>query len=149
VPDHEVERAQLLTAFGAEVAATTRIDLYVTTHSGEHHYFEMKSAKPNKGQCVEMKQRLLTALAIRRRPDVFVAWGVPYDPYGAPRAYAHPYPKRFFDFPSEVRVGAAFWNFLGDEEGTYEALLALYRAIGSEYTDRLDELRQALAGREV
>jgi type II restriction endonuclease TdeIII len=148
-PDHEFEREQLLNAFGAEVAATTRIDLYVTTHSGEHHYFEMKSAKPNKGQCVEMKQRLLTALAIRQQPDAFVAWGVPYDPYGTPQAYAHPYPKRFFDFPREVRMGAVFWNFLGDEDGTYEALLRLYRAVGIEYADRLDELREAVAGREL
>ena len=86
---------------------TTRIDLWITTHDGVDHYFEMKSAKPNNGQCVEMKTRLLTALAIRRQPDVHVAWAVPYDPYGAPAAYGHPYPKRFFDFPREVLMGEA------------------------------------------
>lgn len=57
-PDHAYERQQLLNAFGAEVAATTRIDLYIRTRSGEDHFFEIKSAKPNKGQCIEMKQRL-------------------------------------------------------------------------------------------
>lgn len=59
-PDHPYERAQLIAAFGTEVPASTRIDLYIRTDSDEDHYFEIKSAKPNKGQCIEMKQRLLT-----------------------------------------------------------------------------------------
>ena len=59
-PDHAFEREQLLNAFGAEVPEVTRIDLYIETSASEQHYFEMKSAKPNKGQCIEMKQRLLT-----------------------------------------------------------------------------------------
>jgi hypothetical protein len=59
------------------VNAATRIDLYIRTHGGEDHYFEIKSAKPNKGQCIEMKQRLLTALAIRRQESTRTWWGVP------------------------------------------------------------------------
>lgn len=125
-PDHAYEREQLLRAFGDEVAAATRIDLSITTHGGEAHYFEMKSAKPNRGQCIEMKQRLLTALGIRRNARTFAWWGVPYDPYGRADAYAHPYPLRFFDFANEVKIGAAFWNFIGDDTGTYDLLVALY-----------------------
>jgi hypothetical protein len=148
-PDHPYERRQLLDAFGAEVREGTRIDLYVKTHDGREHYFEMKSAKPNKGQCKEMKQRLLTALGIRRDENVFVWWGVPYNPYGTEEAYNHPYPKPFFDFANEVRFGPKFWNFVGDDEGTYELLLSLYREVGEEYTEQLDDLREALAGRPV
>jgi type II restriction endonuclease TdeIII len=149
VPDHAYERDQLLSAFGAEVPQSTRIDLFVRTIGGEEHYFEIKSAKPNKGQCIEMKQRLLTVLAIRRSAGVYARWGVPYNPYGSATAYGHPYPKRFFDFGSEVRLGSEFWNFLGDDGHTYELLLDLYREVGSEYTQRLDDLREALAGRPV
>jgi hypothetical protein len=148
-PDHSYERNQLLGAFGSEVPATTRIDLYVKTHAGTEHYFEIKSPKPNRGQCIEMKQRLLTALGIRRDDNVFVAWGVPYNPYGTVEAYAHPYPARFFDFANEVKLGAEFWNFVGDDDGTYRLLLELYRLVGEEYTERLDDLRESLAGRPV
>lgn len=147
-PDHAYERGQLLAAFGAEVPASTRIDLYIRTHSGEDHYFEIKSAKPNKGQCIEMKQRLLTALGIRRHSDVYAWWGVPYNPYGTAAAYAHPYPARFFDFMNEVKLGSDFWDFVGGA-GTYERLLSLYRAVGVECTPRLDALRAELAGRPV
>jgi len=109
----------------------------------------MKSAKPNKGQCIEMKQRLLTALAIRRDANVHVWWGVPYNPYGTEDAYSHPYPQRYFDFTHEVMLGPAFWNFIGADAGTYERLLDLYRGVGGEYGEQLDALRAALAGRDV
>ncbi len=148
-PGHEYERQQLLNTFGAEVPEGTRIDLYVKKADGTEHYFEMKSAKPNKGQCLEMKQRLMTVLGIRRDPNVFVAWGVPYNPYGTPEAYAHPYPARYFDFDREVKLGDAFWNFVGDDDGTFDLLLGLYRTVGEEYTAQLDELRAALAARDV
>jgi hypothetical protein len=148
-PNHLYEREQLLGAFGAEVPATTRIDLYVKTGAGTEHYFEIKSPKPNKGQCREMKQRLLTALGIRRNENVFAWWGVPYNPYGTAEAYAHPYPPRYFDFANEVQLGAEFWNFVGDDDGTQDLLLDLYRSVGQEYTEQLDVLREALAGRPV
>jgi hypothetical protein len=148
-PDHRYEREQLLHAFGDQVPASTRIDLYLKTHEGDDHYFEIKSPKPNRGQCIEMKQRLLTALGIRRSETCFVWWGVPYDPYGRVEAYAHPYPLQFFDFTREVKIGAQFWNFVGNDDGTHDQLLALYRDVGAEYSERLDDLRAAVAGRPV
>lgn len=148
-PDHPHEREQLLRTFGDEVPAATRIDLSIKTHGGEDHYFELKSPKPNRGQCIEMKQRQLTALGIRRNASVFAWWGVPYDPYGQVDAYAHPYPLRYFDFANEVKIGAAFWNFVGVDGGTYDLLLALYREVGGEYAQQLDDLRAAVATRAV
>jgi len=145
-PDHRYERAQLLGAFGDEVPAATRVDLYIKTHAGEDHYFEIKSPKPNRGQSIEMKQRQLTALGIRRDATAFAWWGVPYDPYGRAEAYAHPYPLRFFDFAHEVKLGPAFWNFAGDDPATYDFLLELYRGVGAGYDQALDELRAAVAG---
>jgi hypothetical protein len=144
-PDHSYERAQLLGAFGDEVPATTRVDLYIKTHAAEDHYFEIKSPKPNRGQCIEMKQRQLTAVGITRDAKAFAWWGVPYDPYGRADAYAHPHPLRFFDFAREVKMGAAFWNFVGDDPATYELLLELYRGVGTGYNQMLDELRAAIA----
>jgi hypothetical protein len=148
-PDHPYEREQLLRSFGDEVAAAARIDLWIGTHAGEDHYFEMKSAKPNRGQCIEMKQRQLTALGIRRNARAFAWWGVPYDPYGRLDAYAHPYPLRFFDFANEVKIGPTFWNFVGDDSGTYDLLIALYRVVGGAYTERLEDLRAAIAARAI
>jgi hypothetical protein len=142
-PSARYEREQILGHFGTEVNAATRIDLYVRTQGNENHYFEIKSAKPNKGQCIEMKQRLLTALAIRREETTHTWWGVPYNPYGRGE-YRHMYPLVFFDFEHEVMLGEPFWDFVGGP-GTYQELLEVYRQVGEDSAERLRELRQQLA----
>jgi hypothetical protein len=141
-PDAQYEREQILGHFGNEVAAATRIDLFVMTHEEAVHYFEIKSAKPNKGQCIEMKQRLLSALAIRRAESTHTWWGVPYNPYGRGE-YRHAYPLAFFDFEREVMIGAPFWDFLGGPH-TYDELLEVYRHVGEDFAERLHELREQL-----
>ena len=141
-PDARFEREQILGRFGNEVNAATRIDLYVQTNEGETHLFEIKSAKPNKGQCIEIKQRLLPALAIRRDEATRTWWGVPYNPYGRGE-YRHAYPLAFFDFEREVMIGAPFWDFVGGP-GTYDELLDVYRQIGDDFAERLRELRERL-----
>jgi Type II restriction endonuclease, TdeIII len=141
-PEAEFEREQILQHFGNQVDAATRIDLYVRTHEGEGHYFEIKSGKPNKGQCMEMKERLLTTFAIRREEATHAWWGVPYDPYGRGE-YRHVHPLRFFDFEGEVMIGAPFWDFLGGH-GAYGELLEVYREVGEDFAERLHELREQL-----
>jgi Type II restriction endonuclease, TdeIII len=141
-PDARYEREQILSHFGNQVSAATRIDLYLRTHDREEHYFEIKSAKPNKGQCEEMKERLMTALAIRRQDSTWTWWGVPYNPYGL-GAYRHNYPLAYFDFEHEVMLGEPFWNFVGGE-GAYDELLDVYREVGEEFAQRLRELRERL-----
>jgi Type II restriction endonuclease, TdeIII len=138
--DASYEREQIFSHFGNQVNAATRIDLYIRTHGGEDHYFEIKSPKPNKGQCIEMKQRLLTALVIRRQESTQTWWGVPYNPYGRGE-YRWVYPLAFFDFEDEVMLGLPFWDFVGGT-GTYKELLELYRHVGVEFAERIRELRE-------
>jgi Type II restriction endonuclease, TdeIII len=75
------------------------------TDERAQHYFEIKTPKPNKGQCIEMKLRLLTALGIRRDENVFVAWAVPYNPYGTAETYSAPFTAQYFDFAPGGQVG--------------------------------------------
>jgi hypothetical protein len=138
-PDAAYEREQIRMHFGDEVTAATRADLFIRTRAGEEHYFEIKSAKPNKGQCIEMKQRLMTAFAIRRAHNAFSWWGVPYNPYGR-GTYRHAYALPFFDFDSDAMLGPVFWDFVGGA-GTYDELLALYVEVGRAFAAELAELR--------
>jgi hypothetical protein len=139
-PDARYEREQIRGHFGSEVQAATRIDLWVRTHGGDQHFFEIKSGKPNKGQCIEMKARLLTAFAIRRHEDSYWGWGVPCNPYGASR-YLHAYALPFFDFANKVFMGRQFWDFIGGI-GTYDELLAMYEHVGEEFAREIDALRE-------
>lgn len=139
-PDAVYEREQIRAHFGNEVQAATRIDLWVRTHEGAEHFFEIKSGKPNKGQCIEMKERLMTALAIRRREESYWWWGVPYNPYGS-SPYIHTYALPFFDFTNEVMLGAEFWDFIGGE-GAHDELLSIYEQVGEEFASEIEALRE-------
>lgn len=141
VPDGRAERAQITSHFGDQVTASTTIDLYIRAQDGVEHFFEMKSAKPNKGQCIEMKSRILTAFAIKRASDAHTWWGVPYNPYGTAK-YGHTYPTAFFDFDCEVLLGRPFWDFVGGDD-TYDELVGLYADVGNEFAGRIRALSQS------
>ncbi len=59
-------------------------DLYMLAHDGTEYFFEIKSPKPNKGQCIEITQRLLRFHLLRgkTRPDMFAYFAMGYNPYG-------------------------------------------------------------------
>jgi hypothetical protein len=59
-------------------------DLYILRHDGTELFFEIKSPQPNKGQCLEVTQRLLRIHLARQkpRPQVQAYFAMPYNPYG-------------------------------------------------------------------
>jgi Type II restriction endonuclease, TdeIII len=99
--------------------------------------FEIKSPKPNKGQCEEMKTKIMSAVAIRGKTSTRAYWGIPYDPYGA-GTYKHSFAMPYFDFSAtgDVLIGKAFWDELGGA-GAYEELLGIYLAVGDKFTERI------------
>lgn len=110
-------------------------DLYVRQHDGKELFFEIKSPQPNKGQCLEVTQRLLRIHLLRgkQRPDVQAYFAMPYNPFGDSRTdYRWDYAKNYTPFDEAVLIGAEFWNLLGGSS-TYQELLALYKEVGREY----------------
>ncbi len=91
-------------------------DLRIVDTDGNETFFEIKSPKPNKGQCLEATQRLLRMHAIRGEgpPRVRAFYAMAYNPYGDdPASYAH----------------------------TFANLLRVYRQVGKERgPDMLDRL---------
>ena len=118
-------------------------DLYLKDSKGNELFFEMKSPKPNKGQCLEATDRLLQIHAIRRGgpPRVRTYYAMAYNPYGVDRrTYKHSFTLRYMDMANQVLIGKEFWDLVGSA-GTYEAVLGVYREIGRERgPDMLDQL---------
>ncbi len=113
---------------------TSRADLYILTHDGRELFFEIKSPKPNKGQCLEVTQRLLRFHLLRgqNRPQVQAYFAMAYNPYGAERShYRWAIPRQYMPFDSSVLIAQEFWTLIGGP-GTYNELLELYRIVGKE-----------------
>jgi hypothetical protein len=118
-------------------------DLYLKDNRGNEIFFEIKSPKPNKGQCLEATDRLLQIHAIRRlsSPKVRTYYAMAYNPYGDDKkSYAHSFSRRYMDLKNQVLIGKEFWDLIGGE-GTYKEVLEVYREVGREKgPDMIDQL---------
>jgi len=119
---------------GHQVQRPAIADLYLKDNSGHEFFFEIKSPKPNKGQCLEVTERLLRIHAItgKNRPHVNAYFGMAYNPFGTRlEDYGHAFALRYLDMRHEVLLGPDFWTLLGGN-GTYEELLRIYAKVGKE-----------------
>jgi|FaiFalDrversion3_1042247.scaffolds.fasta_scaffold12391_1 hypothetical protein len=109
-------------------------DLYILRHDGTELFFEIKSPQPNKGQCLEVTQRLLRIHLARQkpRPQVQAYFAMPYNPYGNLRSdYQWGHAKNYTPFEDAVRIGEEFWSMVGTDS-TYQELLQIYAEVGQE-----------------
>lgn len=125
------------------VDRTDRADLYLQTHAGEQLFFEMKSPQPNRGQCLEVTQRILrlhlhTGMG---RPQVQAFYGMAYNPFGPTRSdYRWSFARNYTPFEHAVLVGQEFWEIVGGETA-YVELLDIYQEVGRDKSkDMLDAL---------
>jgi len=128
---------------GNSVERVSIADLYIETKSGEEWFFEIKSPKPNKGQCLEATSRLLQIQAIThaKYPKVKAFYATAYNPYGIEKStYRHSFAVNYMDLVSEVLIGKEFWDMVGGK-GTYGEILSIYQEVGKEKgPDMLDQL---------
>lgn len=113
------------------------VDLFVKRKDGSEWYFELKSPMPNKGQCLEVLQRLRRIYLIRgsRARKVHAYFAMPHNLYGGIKlSYRWTYALRYLPMEDGVWIGEEFWDWIGGK-GTYLALfsfLELYREVGRE-----------------
>ena len=118
-----------------------KVDLFLETETGEQYLFDLKTAKPNKGDFQKYKQTLLewAGIAYTNDKDVKVhsLIAIPYNPY-------HPEPYQFWtlagmlDLKEELMVAESFWNFLGGD-GAYDELLECFESSGIELRGEIDK----------
>jgi hypothetical protein len=111
----------------------TITDVYLKTHSGSEFYFEIKSPKPNKGQGIEVTDRLLRTHALRRKgpPKVNTFYAMAYNPYGLRENYKHSFAISHLDMQHQVVLQDEFWDIIGGK-GTFSSLLSIYAEVGKE-----------------
>lgn len=109
-------------------------DLYLKEANGREHFFEIKSPKPNKGQCLEITERLLRIHAIKQanRPSVNAYFAMGYNPYGRLKtSYQHSFSLQYLDIANQLLLGEEFWAYIGGA-GTFDQLLEIYQEVGYE-----------------
>lgn len=139
----ELVKKVLKSSSGRSVERTRIADLYLQDKNGNEIFMEIKSPKPNKGQCLEVTDRLLQVHAIKNHgpPKVRTLFAMAYNPYGDDRSdYKHSFTMNYLDFKNQVIIGKEFWELVGGP-GTFEEVLEIYREVGKEKgSDMLDQL---------
>lgn len=118
----------------AEESRLIIADLYFEDDSGREYFFEIKSPKPNKGQCLEVTERLLRIHAANKkgRPEICAYFAMPYNPYGSRKEdYKHGFSIKYLDMKNQVLLGSDFWDLIGGH-GAYEQLLSIYAEVGKD-----------------
>ncbi len=126
-----IKQISRLSKEGNKRDITVAVDFYVKIKQTEY-YFEIKSPKPNKGQCLEVLERLLRIYAIRdKSKGIKPYYAMPYNPYGEKKSdYGH-WVGSFIDMENMVLLGKEFWDLIGGRD-TYEELLSIYLEVGRE-----------------
>jgi hypothetical protein len=116
------------------VSRTARADLHLVAEDGTEFFFEMKSPMPNKGQCLEVTQRLLRFHLLRGqpRPAVYAHFAMAYNPYGPTREdYGWSFARLYTPFDQTVVIGQEFWEIVGGPTA-FEELLTIYQEVGHD-----------------
>jgi hypothetical protein len=112
-----------------------KADLFIEANDGTKYFFEIKSPKPNKGQCLEVLQRILRIhlLLNERRPKVQCFFAMGYNPYGPDRRdYKWSFALNYTPYNEIIIIGSEFWDKIVGPEGTMKELLDIYREVGKD-----------------
>ena len=109
-------------------------DLRLVDSDGNQTFFEIKSPKPNKGQCDEVTLRFLRIHGIlgMGAPEVMTYYAMAYNPWGyGSERYSHSFGNSYLDMENQVLLGREFWEYVGGP-GEQEELLEIYQEVGRE-----------------
>lgn len=119
----------------------TKVDIWLQGGDNQLYFFDIKSAKPNKGGFKEFKRTLLewTACVLSTNPKAKINTliAIPYNPY-EPKPYSRWTMAGMLDLKTELKVAKEFWDFLGGE-GAYLQLLQIFERVGIELRSEVDE----------
>ena len=120
-----------------KIPLLAKADLYIRDKDGTQYFFEMKSPMPNKGQCLEVLQRILRfhLLTNQRRPQVQGYFSMAYNPYGSKRSqYKWSFARMYTPYDEMILIGDEFWDKIIGPSGTMEELVQIYHEVGREKT---------------
>ena len=142
-PDKKQEINLLKTTLNGSINTLkpAKVDLFVETSTGEQFLFDLKTAKPNKGDFQKYKQTMLEwagiALTGNKNVKIHTLISIPYNPY-EPKPYERWTMAGMLDLKQELMVAEEFWDFLGGK-GAYIDLLDCFESAGIKLRPEIDK----------
>jgi len=129
---------------GAAAPVREKDDAFYVDPNGVENHVEIKTPKPNYDQMRAAKRRILRIHAVRHPTEVRAFVGMPYNPNGRFGPYGWPTTPFFLDATHDLKVGQDFWNYVGDDETTYDELLDCFHVVSRARRQELRDMREEL-----
>ncbi len=116
-------------------------DLYVRDSKDNQVFFELKTPKPNKEQCLNITRKHLWIHCIEKQsfPKTKTYYAMSYNPYGENNPYKHSFSTKYMNVENQVLIGKVFWDFIGGNNA-YEELLTIFSKVGIRKTMEIKNL---------
>lgn len=126
---------------GKRVRRSVTSDLYLRDDRGGEVFFEIKTPKPNKEQCLNITRKHLWIHAMLKsaHPEAKTYFGMAYNPFGDGNEYKHSFATKYMDVGRQTLIGRQYWDFLGGV-GTYDSLVEIYRRVGTSKSSTIGAL---------
>lgn len=125
------------------VDGDSTVDVYIKKPTGEEYYIDITTVKNNLKGFEVLKLKMLRWVGLRLstdiNADVSTLIAIPYNPY-----YPAPYMESrwnatILDGDNDILIQEEFWNFVGDNENTYNDLIEIFKEVGLEIEDEIKE----------
>lgn len=124
------------------VDGDSTVDVYIRKPTGEEFFIDITTVKNNLKGFEVLKLKMLRWIGLKlstncnSRFNTLIA--IPYNPY-------HPNPymdsrwnATILDGKNDILVQEEFWNFVGNDDNTYNELLEIFREVGQEIETEIE-----------
>lgn len=125
------------------VHGDSTVDVFIRKPDGTEYYFDITTVKNNLKSFEVLKLKMLTWIALRASTDKSVNAHsmivIPYNPYHPEDYISSQWNSTIIDRKYDILVQEDFWNLVGDDENTFQDLLSIFRQVGNEMKEDIED----------
>lgn len=123
------------------VHGDSTVDVYIKKTDGTEYYIDITTVKNNLKGFQALKHKMLNWVALRsstdKTVDVKTIVAIPYNPYYPDNYFDKQWNAQILDQQNDILIQEDYWNFVGNDNNTYNELLTIFNEVGEEVKDKV------------
>lgn len=124
------------------VDGDSTVDVYIRKPTGEEFFIDITTVKNNLKGFEVLKLKMLRWIGLKlstsHNTEFNTLIAIPYNPYHPKPYMDNRWNATILDGNNDILVQEEFWNFVGDDNHTYDELLDIFREVGQEIEEQIE-----------
>lgn len=124
------------------------VDLYIKKPNGDEFFIDITTVKNNLKSFEVLKLKLLRWIGLKLSVDKNARFNtliaIPYNPYYPNDYISSRWNATILDEKYDILVQDNFWNFVGNDNSTYTELLDIFKEVGNEVEEEINNFLNEL-----